>query len=221
VVINYKDHAFQENSATLDVERGQLEDIRPSHWQTDTSISNSSWGYLPNDTYKTPEFIIRLLADVVSKNGNLLLNVTPRPDGIIPEQEQQILREVGGWLKVNGEAIYGTRPWQLYGEGPTEVAGGAFHEADTKPYTPQDFRFTTKDSTLYAIELGWPTSGQTMIHKLGSGGPSLRKIQSVKLLGSEADLVWQQLPDGLHIQLPAQPPAKYAYVFRILLGSPE
>ena len=220
-VINYKDHAFQENSATLDVERGQLTDIQPRHWQTDTSISNASWGYIPNDTYKTPEFIIHLVADVVSKNGNLLLNVTPRPDGTIPEQEQQILREVGGWLKVNGEAIYGTRPWQMYGEGPTEVAGGAFHENDSKPFTPEDFRFTTKDATIYAIELGWPTSGQAIIHKLGSGGPNPRKIQSVKLLGSEAELVWQQLPDGLRVQLPAQPPGKYAYVFRILPAQPE
>jgi len=211
-VINYKDHAFRENSATLDIERGQLTEIQPRHWQTDTSISNASWGYLPNDTYKTPEFILHLLADVVSKNGNLLLNVTPRPDGTIPEPEQQILREVGAWLKVNGEAIYATRPWKLSGEGPTAISGGAFHDTDTKPYTAEDFRFTSKGSTLYAIELGWPASGQATIHSLAS-----QKIQELSLLGSEAKITWQQDRDGLHIQLPAQPQGKYAYAFRIQL----
>ena len=217
VVINYKDHAFQENSATLDVERGQLTDIQQRHWQTDTSISNASWGYLPNDTYKTPEFIIHLLADVVSKNGNLLLNVTPRPDGTIPGQEQQILREVGTWLNMNGEAIYGTRPWKKYGEGPTVAAGGAFHDTDTKPYTPEDFRFTIKDSTLYAIELAWPADGKVTIRSLGSGSLDGRTIQSVSLLGSEAKIVWQQQPDGLHVELPAQPPGKYAFALRVPL----
>ena len=216
-VIDYKDHAFRENSATFDVERGQLTEIQPRPWQTDTSISNASWGYLPNDTYKTPEFIIHLLADVVSKNGNLLLNVTPRPDGTIPDHEQEILREVGEWLKVNGDAIYGTRPWTHYGEGPTVVAGGAFHDTDTKSYTPADFRFTTQGSTLYAIELGWPADGRVTIRSLGSEGLGDKKVESVSLLGSQAKIIWQQEPGGLHLDLPAHAPGKYAYSFRILL----
>jgi alpha-L-fucosidase len=216
-VIDYKDHAFREASATFDVERRQLTDIQPSVWQTDTSIGNASWGYVPNDTYKTPDFIIHLLADVVSKNGNLLLNVTPRADGTIPEQEQKTLREVGGWLKVNGEAIYGTRPWKRYGEGPTVVAGGAFHDTDTNSYTPQDFRFTTRGSTLYAIELGWAASGAATIRSLGSDSLGGEKVQSVSLLGSVAKIVWQQMSDGLHLQAPAQPPGHYAYVFDVLL----
>jgi alpha-L-fucosidase len=155
-VINYKYDALEEHSATLDVERGQLSDIRPLHWQTDTSISNASWGYIEGDTFKSPKFIVHQIADVLSKNGSLLLNVGPRPDGTIPEPVQQVLRDVGAWLRVYGEAIYGTRPWTRYGEGPTVVAGGAFHDTDTKPYTSEDFRFTTKGETLYAIELGWP-----------------------------------------------------------------
>jgi alpha-L-fucosidase len=216
-VIDYKDHAFQQDSATFDVERGQLADIHPRTWQTDTSISNASWGYVPKDSYKTPEFIIHLLADVVSKNGNLLLNITPRPDGTIPEQEQQILREVGVWLKVNGEAIYGTRPWNRFGEGPTEVAGGAFHDADTKAYTSEDFRFTTSGSSLYAIELGWPADGRVTIHSLGNDGLAGARVASVSLLGSEGKILWQQKPDGLRMQLPVQPTVKYAYAFRILL----
>ena len=216
-VINYKNNAFEEHSATLDIERGQLTDIRPLHWQTDTSISNASWGYIEGDSFKSPEFIIHLLADVVSKNGNLLLNVGPRPDGTIPEPVQQVLRDVGAWLKVNGEAIYGTRPWTRYGEGPTAVTGGAFHEKDAKPFTPEDFRFTVKKDTLYAIELGWPAEGKVTVRNLGSDALKGQKVQSVDLLGSGAKVEWQQGPDGLHIQLPAQPTGKYAYVLRVAL----
>jgi len=216
-VIDFKDHSLPETSATLDVERGQLAQIQPRHWQTDTSISNASWGYVANDTYKTPEFIIHLLADVVSKNANLLLNVTPRPDGTIPEQEEQILLNVGAWLKANGEAIYGTRPWKRYGEGPTVVASGAFHDTETKPYTAEDFRFTSHGPILYAIELAWPANGQATIHSLGSDSLGATKVESVSLLGSEERIEWQQQPDGLHLQLPPAPPGQYAYVFRISL----
>jgi len=217
-IIDYKDHAFQENSATLDIERGQLTDIRPSHWQTDTSVSNKSWGYVHNDTYKTSEFVVHQLVDIVSKNGNLLLNIGPRSDGTIPEEEQQILREVGAWLKVNGEAIYGTRPWKICGEGPTKVAGGAFHDTDTKPYTEEDFRFTRKGSTLYAIGLAWPAGGVAHIHNLGTDTPGgSPEIQRVTLLGSEARIEWQQQGDGLTVKLPAQAPSKYGYALRIQL----
>ena len=109
-VINYKDYAMQDHSAVLDVERGQLGDIRPQYWQTDTSVSNKSWGYIRDDTFKSPEFVVHQLIDIVSKNGNLLLNIGPRSDGTIPEQVQQVLLDVGAWLNINREAIYGTRP---------------------------------------------------------------------------------------------------------------
>ncbi|MGD0268048.1 MAG: alpha-L-fucosidase [Candidatus Sulfotelmatobacter sp.] len=218
-VINYKYDAFEEHSATLDVERGQLSDIRPMHWQTDTSISNASWGYVEGDTFKSPEFIVHLLADVVSKNGNLLLNIGPRPDGTIPEPVQQILRDVGAWLAVNGEAIYGTRPWMRYGEGPTVVEGGAFHEKDAKPYTAEDFRFTTKGDNLYAIELGWPRDGKVTIRSLGKDALKGQKIQSIVLLGSEGKtkIEWRGQADGVHVQLPPQAVGKYAYVLRVAL----
>ena len=218
-VINYKYDAFEEHSATLDVERGQLSDIRPMHWQTDTSISNVSWGYVEGDTFKSPEFIVHLLADVVSKNGNLLLNIGPRPDGTIPEPAQEVLRDVGAWLAVNGEAIYGTRPWTRYGEGPTVVEGGAFHEKDAKPYTAEDFRFTTKGDSLYAIELGWPQDGKVTIRSLGSDALQGQTIQSIVLLGSDAKtkIEWRQNGDGLRVQLPTQPLGKYAYVLRLAL----
>ena len=104
------DYAMRGELAVLDIERGQLDDISTAYWQTDTSISNKSWGYIEHDTFKTPEFIVHQLVDIVSKNGNLLLNIGPRSDGTIPDEVQHVLLDVGAWLKVNGEAIYGTRP---------------------------------------------------------------------------------------------------------------
>ena len=169
-VINYKDWAIEEHSAVLDLERGQLGDIRPLYWQTDTSISNKSWGYIKNDTFKSPQFVVQQLIDIVSKNGNLLLNIGPKSDGTIPDEVQQVLRDVGSWLAVNGDAIYGTRPWKVYGEGPTQVAAGSFHDTDTATYTAEDFRFTTKGNALYAIEMGWPAGGEAVIHSLGTYG---------------------------------------------------
>jgi alpha-L-fucosidase len=216
-VINYKDFAMEEHSAVLDIERGQLSDIRPLYWQTDTSISNKSWGYIQNDTFKSPEVVIHQLVDIVSKNGNLLLNIGPRSDGTIPDEVQQVLRDVGSWLKVNGDAIYGTRSWKIYGEGPTKVTAGAFHDADADSYTAEDFRFTSKGGALYAIELGWPSSGEAVIHSLGSNALGSQKVVAVALLGTDAKLQFQQQPDGLHIQLPAQAPGKYAYAFRVVL----
>ena len=214
-VINYKDFALDEKSAVLDLERGQLAGIRPLYWQTDTSISNKSWGYIENDTFKSPEFVIHQLIDIVSKNGNLLLNIGPRSDGTIPDEVQQVLREVGGWLRVNGEAIYGTRSWKVYGEGPTQVAAGSFHDTDTQPYTAEDFRFTKKGNVLYAIELGLPASGEAVIHSLGTSAPDSVKILSVWLLGSDSKVTFEQREDGLHVHLPEKPAGKYAYSFRI------
>lgn len=213
-VINYKDYAMQDHSGVLDIERGQLGDLRPLPWQTDTSVSNKSWGYITDDTFKSPQFIVHQLIDIVSKNGNLLLNIGPRSDGTIPEEVQKVLLDVGAWLKVNGEAIYGTRPWRIYGEGPTKVAAGSFHDVDTANYTPEDFRFTTKGGELYAIGLAWPANGEAVIHSLAPtvGG---EPVQTVALLGGEAHLQFEQRPDGLHVKLPVQAPAEYAYALRV------
>ncbi len=215
-VINYKYFAMDEHSAVLDLERGQLSGIRPLAWQTDTSVSNKSWGYIENDTFKSPTFIIHQLVDIVSKNGNLLLNIGPRSDGTIPESVQAILLDLGAWLKVNGEAIYGTRPWVIYGEGPTRVVDGAFHDTATLNYTAEDFRFTKKNGKLYAIELGWPANHLAVIRSVV---PATLKdgehVRLVRLLGSDGDLRFEQLPDGLHVSLPDQSPGKHAYVLRI------
>ena len=213
-VINYKDYAMQEHSGVLDLERGQLGDIRPLYWQTDTSVSNKSWGYIENDTFKSPQFVVDQLIDIVSKNGNLLMNIGPRSDGTIPEQVQQVLLDVGAWLNVNGEAIYGTRPWRTYGEGPTKVAGGSFHDTDTANYTAEDFRFTTKGDTLYVIGLAWPANGGAVVRSLAATVGS-EPVASVALLGGDPSLRFEQKADGLHVYLPSSPPAKYAYALRV------
>jgi alpha-L-fucosidase len=213
-VLFYKLNDMADGSATLDLERGGLADIRPQPWQTDTSLSNGSWGYIENDTYKTPVMVIHQLADVVSKNGNLLMNVGPRPDGTIPEGAAQTLLAVGAWLKANGDAIYGTRPWRQYGEGPTKIEAGQFHDTDSKPYTAEDYRFTTKGDALYAIELGWPKGGEAVIHALAAG-VGIRNVAEVKILGDDKALTFEQRADGLHIHVPASPVGQHAYVYKI------
>jgi len=216
-VINYKYSAMEKQSAVLDIERGQLNDIRDSYWQTDTSVSNDSWGYIENDHFKTPEFIVHQLIDIVSKNGNLLVNVGPRSDGTIPDEVQHVLLDIGSWLKMNGEAIYGTRPWKSYGEGPTKIVEGAFHDNSIRLFTEHDFRFTHNGDTVYAIELAWPASGETVIRALGRTELAGQRIGSVSLVGYGPALRYEQRTDGLHIQVPAHAPGKYAYCFKVVL----
>jgi alpha-L-fucosidase len=213
-VINYKEYSMDSKSAVLDIERGQLGDIRPLYWQTDTSVSNKSWGYIEHDTFKSPEFIVHQLIDIVSKNGNLLMNIGPKSDGTIPDEVQQVLLSVGSWLKVNGDAIYGTRAWTTYGEGPTKVVEGSFNDTAAGNFNAADFRFTTKGDTLYAIEMGWPSNGEAVIKTL-RGVTGRKAIRSISLLGSTATLNFEQKDDGLHIRVPAENPGKFAYAYKI------
>lgn len=214
-IINYKYHAMSPHSAVLDLERGQLGEIRPLHWQTDTSISNKSWGYLAKDEYKSPDFIVHQLVDIVSKNGNLLLNVGPRADGTIPDEVQQILLSVGGWLKVNGEAIYGSTPWLVYGEGPNNVVGGSFNDTKATEWSTEDFRFTAKDGVLYAIQMKPSAGGEAVIRSLGARSGLV--VRGVSILGEAPVTGFTQGSDGLHVRIGAKPAGQYALVYRIAL----
>jgi alpha-L-fucosidase len=216
VAINYKKHggeSFPDTAGVLDIERGQLADKRDLFWQTDTSVSKNSWGYIKNHDYRTVNSLVDDLVDIVSKNGCLLLNIGPKPDGTIPEPEEKMLLEIGQWLALNGEAIYGTRPWKMFGEGPIKVVEGPFAEKDRKEFTAEDIRFTTRGATLYAIALDWPQGGKLTIKSLLRGAP--QKINRVQMLGAKGDLKWSQSEDGLVIDLPAQPVGQHAFSFRI------
>jgi len=216
VAINYKKESFPARAAVLDIERGQLDAMRPLFWQTDTSISKKSWGYIAGDEFRSADSLIDELVDIVSKNGTLLLNIGPRPDGTIPEPEEKILREMGRWLAINGDAIYGTRPWKIFGEGPTQVVGGSFKDTEGGSFTAQDIRFTAKSDTLYAIALAWPEDRRITIKSLGTSSAfSKTEIKKVDLVGSKAKLKWNRGADGLHIELPAEKRSGSAFALKI------
>lgn len=202
---------YRDGIGILDMERGVVDDIQDQPWQTDTCVGG--WYYDTQQIYKTPAEIIHMLADIVSKNGNLLLNIPPRPDGTIDEQQEWIVRQVGKWMVVNGDAIYGTRPWKQYGEGTTELVSGMFGEQEKRVFTAEDFRFTTKGNTLYAINLNWSETGTILIKSLADAN-----IENVSLLGSDAQLEWRMTSDGLHIQVPETRPCDHAYSYAITLS---
>ena len=216
VAINFKHQSFPAEAAVFDIERGQLEDTSPRFWQTDTSVIKNSWGYVAERSYKTAGQIVGDLVDIVSKNGALLLNIGPKPDGTIPDEEEAILLEIGRWMAVNGEAIYDTRPWKVYGEGPTQVGVGSFTDTKRQVFTGRDVRFTAKGNALYAILLAWPETGEATIQSLASG---LRlytdEIGSVTLLGAKEPLKWSCTARGLKVKLPAGKPCDHAHVLRI------
>ncbi|MDV6332938.1 alpha-L-fucosidase [Asticcacaulis sp. 201] len=202
---------FYAEACVQDVERGVLKGINPRAWQTDTS--NGDWFYSDDYTYKTATQVLHMLADIVSKNGNLLLNVVLYPDGSLPPESQVLLDELAAWMKVNAEAIHGTRPWTVYGEGPTETADGAFRE--NADYTPKDMRFTTKGDALYAITLGEP-SGKLSINTLGlSGASGKRKVGRVTLLGVKKPLTFRQTATALEVDLPSSLPTRHGSAFKI------
>jgi alpha-L-fucosidase len=204
VAINYKNRAFPDGTAVFDVERGQRGDIAGRFWQTDTAVAMNSWGYVHNPEYKDPVSIIQDLADIVSKNGALLLNVGPAPDGTLPAGDHRILESIGRWMQANGEAIYGTRPWRRYGEGPTAVSEGSFQDTQRDAFTAQDIRYTSRGDIIYALLLAKPGDGPRRLHALAAGADGLGSgVRRVSLLGHDIELEWELDRGGLEVTLPA------------------
>lgn len=217
VVVTYKDNHLPAGVGALDIERGRLANIDKNPWQTDTSIDYRSWGYIQNPDYKSVNTLVDDLVDIVSKNGCLLLNIAPRSDGTIPKEQKERLLGIGNWLAVNGDAIYGTRPWRIYGEGPTTIKAGSFAESPGQILGASDIRFTTKENTLYAICLDWPGE-RLMIKSLSSISMLCPEgIFDVKMLGTNKKLKWKRDKKGLTIHTPKEKPCKHAYVFKITL----
>lgn len=203
VIFGKRLEGIERRAIVEDVERGWADEIRDTPWQTDTCIGN--WHYdrrlYENNGYKTPKQVIQRLADVVSKNGNLLLNIPVRRDGTIDDKEEAFLDQVAGWTQRYGEAIFGSRPWRIFGEGPTRPPAGMLNENQAKPFTALDFRFTRKGDALYAIFMDWPR-GEAAIRTLGERELPGAMIEKVELLGGPS-LQFRRDGDGLHVTLPA------------------
>lgn len=201
VLFGKKLEGIQRRAIVEDVERGFLDEIRPEPWQTDTCIGN--WHYdrrlYENGGYKSAKQVVQRLADVVSKNGNLLLNIPVRGDGTIDDKEEGIVDEIAAWTERNGEAIFGTRPWRVFGEGPTKPPSGMLNEQEAKPFTPGDIRFTRKSDALYAIFLDWPV-GESAIASLGLAKLAGAAIERVELLGGQ-QLAFRHDSDALRVTL--------------------
>ena len=231
MAINYKHHAFPDGTAVYDVERGQLAGIREEFWQTDTSVARNSWCYTENNDYKDPGDLIGDLVDIVSKNGAMLLNIGPRADGTIPEQDAAVLEAIGAWLLVYGEAVYGTRPWKVFGEGPTAVVEGSFSDTKRQRFTAEDIRFTTRESLtdgktttfVYATALAVPDDRRMRITSLGRDARHAPgEIVSVSLIRGrwrdEAPLEFEWLDGCLDVRLPDELPSEHAVSVRIAIG---
>ncbi|WP_093664796.1 alpha-L-fucosidase [Sphingomonas gellani] len=198
-----------------DVERGFTDHLWDEPWQTDTCIGD--WFYnvarLNDKSYKTAEDVIQRLADVVSKNGNLLLSVPQPGSGIIDSEEERILDDMAGWIAINGEAIFGSRPWRTYGEGPTVLTPGMQNEGGMKPFTPQDVRFTTNKGALYVLFLGWPT-GASAVKALGRQHWRGGAIERVTLLGG-GPVAHRHAAEALHLDIPRRVDGRFVPVVKI------
>jgi alpha-L-fucosidase len=218
----------KQNDLPLDCSVDDLEKSRKNHigekaWMTDETISTGSWCYTEDLQIKSSAEQLHVLIDIVSKNGVLLLNISPRADGTIPEDQERVLLEIGAWLKRYGEAIYGTRPWYTFGEGPTREPEGEYlsNAFQCVRYTRDDIRYTTSGTSVYAIFLGKPAAGQRVLMKSFAAGNvgSIIPVKEVSIPGVPSELEWKMTEKGLSVQLPAEGLDDMATVLKIETGN--
>ncbi|MGI6107021.1 MAG: alpha-L-fucosidase [Lachnospiraceae bacterium] len=229
-VLTYKQEDFPAGIGVYDAELGHFAEPKPYVWQCDDRLENSiTWCIVQEPKYKPAKKVIEQLCDIVSKNGNLLLNVGPRADGSFHPDAVRELEKIGDWLRINGEAIYGTRPFSVCGEGPAvsrdenfdvdklhdQLKKGASTDVTAAAMGEHDFRFTRAKNAVYAIAMGWPSDG-TLTVKTFAAGKSPVQIRDVSLLGCEAPLRWEQMPKGLTVHLPEKKPCECAWTLRII-----
>jgi len=217
VVFTHKEGEFPKSVSLEDFEKGRMNKITDEFWLTDETVSIGSWSFTDNLGLKNAGEIIHILVDVVSKNGALMLNVSPMASGIIPENQQEVLLAIGEWLKTNGEAIYGSRTWEVFGEGPTiQEKSGMFLDKIT--YTPQDIRYTRKGNTIYAIVLGWPGNNSPITLTAFTSeilGDNIPEINNISILGYEEEVPFSIDNKGLHFKTPNKKIDDKAFVVKI------
>jgi len=218
VVTGKKLKENQNKGIVEDRERGYAGEIMERPWQTCTCIGE--WHYnrkvFEENRYKTVQRVVHQLIDVVSKNGNLLLSIPMRGDGTIDALETEFLEGMVAWMEVNGEAIFATRPWKIYGEGPTKIKSGMFNEGKTR-FVPEDIRFTSRGNILYAFIMGLPEENNVVIRSLSSASPEMQgtQISGISLLGHNGSIIWTQDAEGLKVQLPDELPCQHAVTLKI------
>lgn len=199
VTICYKHTAFPPGVATFDMERGALAEISPEYWQTDTAIGKHSWGYIKDNEFKSPYKLICDIIDAVSKNGNILLNIGPKPDGTFTEEEEAALLAIGKWMEANGEGIYGSTYWTQYKEGDTVISSGSFNDSDEVAYTEKDFRFTYKGGSVYAFWMR-PAAGDVHIKAFKKHLPHDFFIEEISLLSTGEKLEYERNEEEMIIK---------------------
>lgn len=202
VIICYKYDAMAFGCGLVEMERGKFADVKPFYWQTDTSVANNSWCYTLQNEYKTVRQVIYEFIDIVSKNGNMLLNIGPKGDGSIPSEDASILRGLGAWLRINGEAFFESRVWKRSGEGPTETKEGHFTDMGEQKYTPKDMRFTVHEDCLYASVFTYPedqTVTITSLKRLKDPNQAVFHgiIKNISILGFDETPEWNHTEDGV------------------------
>ena len=217
VVVTSKYGQIPKEVSIEDYEKGRADKLTDYVWLTDDTISRGSWGYTENLGVKKPLEIVRTLADIVSKNGQLMLNISPKSDGTIPDNQKKVLLEIGAWMKQNGEAIYGTRPFVEYGEGPTKMMTGGGFAKMKGGYSAKDIRYTRKGDTVYAIVLGWPGENQQITMTVfGKGGKAENiKVKDVTMPGVWGKIKWERTDAGLVVTTPDKKISDLAIVFKL------